>query len=277
MPRSSRRISVVATGLLALTWPTLLGFTPADGAEQKKGHYLHPQYASFHVKSVGLLRPGMLPQEGFAVPDHGDKLLPRGLNPEQVVQQYLAHALASTGYRILAPTALEASADAARVPEALAALQAHWKSRGDPDTTALKKLGEAAVVDAVLGATITTWASTTVDRSVSGRSFTQVDVLFCLYSTRSGELLWREALSETGEGPYNSPPVAIRTDHDPAGHGEVKASDGGPLDPPSFEEVTAKLEKKIRKAFPPLPKGTAKDVPPASKGAAPDSAAKSGP
>jgi hypothetical protein len=252
MRSSIPRFTNPAAALVALA---VLGLLAADASagKPKSDGYLHPQYASFQVRSIGVLPlvtlAAITPQR-------------REDDPIQIVRSHVERALAPTGYRFMEESQLRAATRATGADSLLRALETSWRKSGVLDSTALKATGQARVVDAMLGVMVTTWERNTIAYDVVGQSITQIAVLLALYSTRTGELLWRDSFLEKGEGPYNNPDEGgSNVTGVASGALGTSARTSTSLEPPSFDEVATKLEQRIQRGFPPPPKSAPKGAP----------------
>jgi hypothetical protein len=225
----------------------LLGMPAADAAKAPAERYLRPDYASFHVRTIAILPVATL----SPVPERG-----RENNPFEIVGIHQERALAETGYRFVTQSLLRSTARAAGADSAVGQLMSSWQTRGEMDSTALKAIGTLGVADAGLASMVTVWDRSTIDPSVTGQSMTQIGVRMALYSTRTGELLWRDTFMDKGEGPYNNPDENNVTGMSRTGLTPT-AQTATSLEPPTYDDVAVKLEKKIRSGFPPVPKPAA--------------------
>jgi len=128
-----------------------------------------------------------------------------------------------------------------------------------PDSAALNVIRNAAAVDAVLFANLTTMDRTVIDADTRGQSSTDVGGEFVLMALKDGAVLWRGNFAERGLGAYNDPNVADVPQRDPTGNRQ--SSQGSALDPPEFREVMEKLLKKVAKSLPPPPTAAAAPAP----------------
>jgi hypothetical protein len=246
--RSSIRKPIAPPVALILIAMVLFGAQPAGAAKKEPAErYLRRDYASFQVRSIGLLPVTTL----TPVTVRG-----RENDPIEIVGIHEERALAPVGYRFLSQSLFRSTARAAGADSAIGRLASSWRTRGELDSTALKAVGATGVVDAVLVSMVTVWDRSTIDPSVAGQSMTQIGLRMALYSTRTGELLWRDTFMEKGEGPYNNPGEANVTGMSRTGL-TPSAQTYTALDPPTYDDVAVKLEKKIRTGFPPVPKAPA--------------------
>ena len=259
--RHHRRAAVCAAALVACA-VTLVFVANAPLAAKKpkaEDRFLHPKYSDFGVRTIAVLTPATFKPDDDAV---------------TIARRSVERAVRPTGYRFLSAENFLFAARSAGVEAAARSLDESWKKKGTLDSAALATVGRARIADAVLATQMTTWERYVVEYNVAGQSFTQVAATMSLYSTATGERLWAGSFSERGDGPYNN-----------AGGGEsvigVQGAGGlnptartsTSLDPPTFEEVTAKLEPKIRQGFPPMAAAAKAAEPVAPKSAA-DSASK---
>jgi hypothetical protein len=230
----------LAAGAAALALLT----TAAPAARKSSDHFSHAAYDTFQVRSIGMLPVAVLKPDNEAA---------------IIMRDHLENALKPTGYRFLNQDLLHASARSAGLEDTLKVLEKSWQ-KGSLDTLALRALGAAHVADALLASTVTTWDRSTIDPTVAGYSITQIGVELALYSTRTGELLWRETLLEQGEGPYNNPADQNIVGVQGSSLGNM-ARTSTSLDPPSFHEIASKLERRVQADFPPMPKITPRPAP----------------
>jgi hypothetical protein len=220
-----------------------LSIAGSADSKARSDRYLHPKFSEQAIGSIALLPVSMLnPEEG--VPS--------------LIRRHLEHALVPTGYRFVSESTLRSSARDAGVTSAVDELQGRWARSGVLDSTSLRALGGARAADAVLAARVTTWERQVIDYNMTGSSKTQIGLQLSLYSTRTGELLWQDRFLEKGEGPYNNPADGGANVMGVTRTGlRNEARTSTALDPPTYEEVATKLERKIQTAFPP-PAKTAK-------------------
>jgi hypothetical protein len=242
---SSIRKPLAPPVALVLIAVALFNALPAAAARKEPAErFLRPDYASFQVKSIAVLPVVSL----TPVTVRG-----RENDPIEIMGIHQERALAPIGYRFLGQGLFRSAAKAAGADSAVAKLVSGWQTRGELDSTALKAVGATGVADALLAAMVTVWDRNTIDPSVAGQSMTQIGVRMALYSTRTGELLWRDTFLEKGEGPYNNPGESNVTGLTRTGL-TPSAQTSTALDPPTYDDVAVKLEKKIRTGFPPVPK-----------------------
>lgn len=270
MLSTHRKLSAAAALSIPIALAVLASGAPA-AKKSKTERFLHKDFASYGVQSVGLMPVAMLVQVNRREQDE---------EPTDLVRRHVERAVRPSGFKFMDERGLRAVAKAAGAAEALDALEGSWRKSGELDTTALKALGTAKVADAVLATMVTTWNRATIDPGVAGQSITEVGLLLSLYSTRTGELLWRDMYLEKGEGPYNNPGSGYVTGVQGSSLGNT-ARTSTALDPPTYDEIVSKVDKKIEKTFPAAPKVAPKTVPAAPPAApppaaAPDSAAKPG-
>jgi hypothetical protein len=217
--------------------------TSAAAKPSTADRYLHPRFADFQVRSIAILPVAVRhPADGAA----------------ETVSRELERSLGSMGYRWISTSMLRTSLGTAERSAELDRLGERLRRVGSLDTTEVRSFGALASTDALLATLVTTWERETIDFNMSGQSMTQIAMTALLYSAKTGELLWSRRFQVKGEGPYNT-----------AGDGSniLGVSSSGlqtaaprtstSLDPPSYEEVAAKLAGQLHDALPPLPKPAA--------------------
>jgi hypothetical protein len=246
-----RRLSAVAAALAIPLALAVLASGASAAKKSKTERFLHPNFTAYNVRSIGLIPVAIL------IPvDHRQA----EEEPADLVRRYVERAVRPSGYKFLDERTLQAAAKAGDAGESLAAMENSWHKSGELDTMALKALGAAKVADAVLATMITTWNRVTIDPSVTGQSITEVGLLLSLYSTRTGELLWRDTYLEKGEGPYNNPGNTNVIGVQGSNLGNT-ARTSTALDPPTYQEIVTRVSNKIGKTFPPAPKVVPQPVP----------------
>ena len=232
---------------LALLALAVLGSSAAAKRSAPTDHFLHPRFAEFHVRSVALLPVAVLhPADGAA----------------ETVGRQLERNLASVGYRWVSTSSLPTSLGTAEGSAEVDKLVERLRRTGSLDTTGVRTFGQAGVADALLATLVTTWERETIDFNMTGQSMTQIALQAFLYSTKTGELLWSQRFQVKGDGPYNNPGD---------GSGIVGVTSTGlqtaaprtstSLDPPTYEEVAAKLAVQLRAALPAPPPAPAQAAP----------------
>jgi hypothetical protein len=223
-----RRLHALAA-LLVLT-------AGVSAAANKQTDYLHPQFASFHVKSVAILPAIVLPSANGA---------------SETMGEALEKNLAPLAYRWVGVAALRAALVAAKQPGVIDAISERARKAAPPDTAALQAVGLTGVADAVLAPVVTQWERETIDVTMAGTSMTQIAVTAYLYSTRTGELLWSHQFQVKGEGPYNTPDGSEVVGVKSGGLDNNQMRTSTSLDPPTYEEVASKLAGQVRTSLPP--------------------------
>ena len=249
----------------ALAVPVVLAALAPVAPAAKKGkteRFLHKDYASFEVQSIGVMPLAFLVQVNLREQEE---------DPVEVVRRQVERAIRPSGYKFTDARSFQTAAKTAGAAGAWSALDAKWRTSGELDSTSLKALGAAKLADAILAGMVTTWNRMTIDPGVAGQSITEVGMVTALYSTRTGELLWRDSYLEKGEGPYNNPGSGYVTGVQGSSLGNT-ARTSTALDPPSYDEIMQKVGKRLEKTFPPASKVAPKPAP--GGPAAPDSAAK---
>ena len=227
----------------------------ADAVAKKKKAFLHPEYASFQVRSIA-----MLP---WSTRGHDDGAVP-------IMKRVRSIALSKSGYRFMSETRFRGTARNVGGDSLYQALEKQWQKSSELEAGTLTALGKLVSVDAILASFIDKWERNVIDYNVRGNSRTEIAVRFSLYSMVTGDLLWTARLSEEGEGPYNDPSLGNVVGISPKAQSRVRTST--PLDPPRFEEIAAKVQKQLKKHFPRPPKIEASDKTTASEGeSGPDS------
>ena len=216
-------------------------------AGKQTTQYVHPQYAQFQVKTVALLPTVVLPSVSGA---------------EQTMGQALERNLASLGYRWVSAAALRAALVAAKQPGLIDAVNERARKAAPPDTAALQAVGQTGIADAVLVSVVSMWERETIDITISGQSMTQIAMMGYLYSTRTGELLWSRKFQVKGEGPYNNADGSTVVGLKAGGLNNSDPRTSTSLDPPTYEEIAAKLADQVRTALPAPPTPPAKPAAP---------------
>ncbi len=222
--------SVSAAALLCFA------FASEAPAAKKDKAYLHPQYESLGVGTIGLLPWLQRKYDSDA---------------ERIMRLELAQGLEPSGYRFTNDTALRTMSRSIGAESLLVSATDQYRKDGTIRAETLVELGKRVSVDAVLAPFLDRWERETIEVTVRGNSRTDIGTRLALYSTKTGELLWSTYVEESGEGPYNDPGTGGEVGTNPL------ASQTGPavsLEPPSFEDVADRWSKKLTKAFPPRPK-----------------------
>lgn len=236
MTRPPSRAGVFA--LAALVAATSAG--PATAASKKKNdNYVHPDFASFQIRSIAILPPAVLPPVA---------------NAGETMGRQLERNLSSLGYRWVSAAVLRRTVSQAEHGVSLDALVDGLRKSAALDTAGVKAIGAAGVADAILGTLISNWERETIDITQTGQSLTQIGLQEFLYSTRTGELLWSRRFQIKGEGPYNNPGdgsgvMGVKSGGFETGSPQTSTS----LEPPTYEEVAARAAVEVRSALPPPP------------------------
>jgi len=232
-----------ASAVLALV--LLVALAPSAGAAKSSptDRYVHPHFADFQVRSVAVLP--------VAVRHAADQA-------SETMSRQLERGITSVGYRWISTSMLRTSLGTPERSGEIDQLVERLRRTGALDTTSVRAFGAAAEVDAVLATLVTTWERETIDLTMTGQSMTQIGLQAYLYSAKSGELLWARRFLVKGEGPYNNPSEGSNL----LGVSSSGLQTAAPrtttsLDPPSYEEVAAKLAGQLRDALPPPPKPAA--------------------
>jgi hypothetical protein len=256
--RFAAALGAVAAASVALSLAA--GVPSAAKKPKQEARFLHPKYADFQVRTIAVLP--------LATPSQDE-------DADKITRRSMERALSGTGYRFLTTGSFISAAKAAGLEAEARALETQWRGRGSLDTTALRSIGRATIADAVLAVQATTWERFLIDYNVSGQSFTQITWAMSLYSTKTGERLWANVFSDKGEGPYNNATGGENVTGVQGGGGlRPQARTSTSLDPPTFEEVAAKLEPKVKSGFPPIPAASAGAASAAPAGAESTSAKK---
>ncbi|HEV8481026.1 MAG TPA: hypothetical protein VGR66_09555 [Candidatus Eisenbacteria bacterium] len=221
-------------GFLALA----LIATDAVAASKPTAAYVHPQFAQFQIKTIALLPTVILPSVSGA---------------DQTMGQALERNLAPLGYRWVSASALRAALVAAKQPGVIDAVNERARKAAPADTAALQTVGQTGIADAVLVSVVSTWERETIDVTISGQSMTQIAMTGYLYSTRTGELLWSRKFQVKGEGPYNNADGSTVVGLKAGGLNNSDPRTSTSLDPPTYEEIAAKLADQVRTALPAPP------------------------
>jgi hypothetical protein len=219
----------------------------AVAASKPTAQFVHPQYAQFQVKTVALLPTVVLPSVSGA---------------DGIMGQALERNLAALGYRWVSAPALRAALVAAKQPGVIDAVNERARKAAPPDTAALQAVGQTGVADAVLVSVVSMWERETIDITISGQSMTQIAMTGYLYSTRTGELLWSRKFQVKGEGPYNNADGSTVVGLKAGGLNNSDPRTSTSLDPPTYEEIAAKLADQVRTALPAPPAPPAKPAAP---------------
>jgi len=212
--------------------------TDAAAASKPSTEYVHPQFAQFQIKTIALMPTVVLPSVSGA---------------DQTMGQALERNLGSLGYRWVSVPALRAALVDAHQPAAIDAINERARKAAPPDTAALQAVGRTGVADAVLVSVVSTWERETIDINISGQSMTQIAMMAYLFSTRTGELLWSHKFQVKGEGPYNNADGSTVVGLKAGGLNNSDPRTSTSLDPPTYEEIAAKLADQVRAALPAPP------------------------
>lgn len=221
-------------GFLALA----LIATDAVAASKPTAAYVHPQFAQFQIETIALLPTVILPSASGA---------------DQTMGQALERNLVPLGYRWVSASALRAALVAAKQPGVIDAVNERARKAAPADTAALQAVGQTGIADAVLVSVVSTWERETIDVTISGQSMTQIAMTGYLYSTRTGELLWSRKFQVKGEGPYNNADGSTVVGLKAGGLNNSDPRTSTSLDPPTYEEIAAKLADQVRTALPAPP------------------------
>lgn len=234
-----------ATAFLALA--LVAASSSGAGATKTSSYtdrYVHPHFADFHVRSVAVLPVAVLHPADQA---------------SETMSRQLERALAPVGYHWISTSMLRTSLTPDRSSQIDKLVEQLRRTGGlDLDTTMVRDFGAATQTDGILATIITTWERETIDLTMTGQSMTQIAATAFLYSTKSGELLWSRRLQVKGEGPYNNPSEGSNLlGVSSSGLQTAAPRTSTSLDPPSYEEVAAKLAVQLAAALPPPPKSAA--------------------
>ena len=221
--------------------PALLAMTAASAgaASKQNDQYLNPQFASYKVATIAILPTIVLPSA------HG---------ADETMGQALERNLTPLGYRWVSVSALRAALVAAKQPGAVDAISERVRKSAPADTAALQTVAQTGIADAVLVPVVTTWEREMIEITMSGQSMTQIAMTAYLYSTRTGELLWSRKFQVKGEGPYNNADGSEVVGVKSGGLDNSQMRTSTSLDPPTYEEIAAKLAAQVRDALPAPPK-----------------------
>jgi hypothetical protein len=239
--------------ILSATLILLCGFlllSAPDGHAKKKSDLVE-DYDSYQVQTIGVMVWQMRKNDDDA---------------RNIMSRELARVLDPIKYYWKSDRGLRSLARSAGADSLLNVLEEQWRSGVKMDPATLMAFGERVSVDALLASFIDVWERDIIEHYERGSSITEIGVIHALYSTKTGEQLWRTQIDKEGEGPYNEPGRESTVGVSKTGI-QTQVRSSTPLDPPEFEEVAEQVGDELKKRFPPPPKIEKKE-PPAEKEAA---------
>lgn len=212
--------------------------SPSEGLAKKKGSELVKDYDSYQVQTIGIMFWAMRKKDEYAL---------------ELMRRELARTLQPIKYQWKSDSALRSMAHSAGADSLLNALEEQWRADLELDPATLMAFGERVSVDALLASFIDVWEREVIEHYVRGSSVTEIGVIHALYSTKTGDQLWRTAIDKEGQGPYNEPGRENTSSVSGSGiQSQVQTST--PLDPPEFDEIAKQVGEELGKRFPPPPK-----------------------
>jgi hypothetical protein len=229
------RYALIAT-LVLLCGSLLMPAT--DGFAKKKGTDLIEDYDSHQVQTIGIMFWAMRKNDESA---------------ENIMRRELAQTLDPIEYYWKSDNALRSLSRTARADSLLNVLEEQWRVNLTMDPATVMAFGERVSVDALLASFIDVWERQVIEHYERGSSVTEIGVIHGLYSTKTGEQLWRTEIEKEGEGPYNEPGSGNTAGVSGSGiRAQVRTTTA--LDPPEYEELAKEVGDELRKRFPPPPK-----------------------
>lgn len=221
---------------LAAALAVVLGAAVAVPEVHAAKRFVHPKYASFQVRTIGMLQWMERKQD---------------IDAERIMRLELAQGVQDLGYTFTNAAALRTMARSVGAESLLVDCMDQYRSKGEIRAETIQQLGGRLSVDAILAPFLDRWEQEQIPISVRGNSRTEIGARMSLYSARTGELLWSEYIEEMGEGPYNDPGTGQAIGSNPL---SSRAGSATGLEPPSYEEIADKWSARLTKQFPPPPK-----------------------